>query len=157
MNAGNNTERFDTVVIGMKWKLVVVLIGLLALMMATGVAYADKPVDGVHNHSDGDDGGPVRTTDISMEKTKFVPRDVIASFRDDDAVDNDPTGVTITWTNNDRKNHDVHVHDLAGKMVAHSPVLARGESWSFTFNSIGIYNIHCDIHPRMKGTVTIES
>lgn len=37
-----------------------------------------------------------------------------------------------------------------------SPLLAQGETAVFTFQEEGIYNIHCDPHPVMKMTVTVE-
>ncbi|TFD99503.1 hypothetical protein E2626_14275 [Jeotgalibacillus salarius] len=37
-----------------------------------------------------------------------------------------------------------------------SPLLAQGETTTFTFQDAGVYNIHCDPHPVMKMTVTVE-
>ncbi|WP_227394842.1 plastocyanin/azurin family copper-binding protein [Jeotgalibacillus aurantiacus] len=37
-----------------------------------------------------------------------------------------------------------------------SPLLAQGETTAFQFDTVGTYGIHCDPHPVMKMTVTVE-
>lgn len=77
-------------------------------------------------------------------------------------------GTTITWTNQDTIQHNVMLeHEGAGK--AHDaptkeqvdpnelagPLLAKGESYSFTFNELTANPYHCSPHPYMKGSVTV--
>ncbi|TFE00088.1 plastocyanin/azurin family copper-binding protein [Jeotgalibacillus sp. R-1-5s-1] len=37
-----------------------------------------------------------------------------------------------------------------------SPLLAQGETTAFQFDTVGTYAIHCDPHPVMQMTVTVE-
>ncbi len=137
----------------MKLRLLALIAVVAALLTSTAIAAHNPKAPPNHGGGNDDNGEAVRTTNISMEKTKFVPKDAIASI----TSEGNGTEVTITWTNNDKKDHDVHIHDSIGNMVAHSPLLVPGESWSFTFTLIGVYNIHCNLHPGMRGTVAIEA
>lgn len=77
-------------------------------------------------------------------------------------------GTKVTWTNQDAIKHNVMLehegsdkpHDpptaaevdpnqLAG------PLLAKGESYSFTFDEVTANPYHCSPHPFMKGSVTV--
>ena len=62
-------------------------------------------------------------------------------------------GTTVTWTNQDSVDHDV-VSEPNGDMFK-SELFSEGESYSFTFNSVGTYNYYCSVHPRMKGSITV--
>ncbi|HJQ07003.1 MAG TPA: cupredoxin family copper-binding protein [Nocardioides sp.] len=64
-------------------------------------------------------------------------------------------GDTITWTNQDTVGHDVEV--TSGPASFHSPMLAKGQSWSFTFSAAGTYSYICSVHPDMKATVTVAA
>lgn len=77
-------------------------------------------------------------------------------------------GTTVTWTNQDTMEHDVmaeHDHDdEAHDGLSHhevdgdtfgSALLAKGESYSFTFTQPGVELYHCSPHPYMKGSVTV--
>ena len=77
-------------------------------------------------------------------------------------------GTTVTWTNRDTMEHDVMAqHDHSGEAhdgLSHhevdsdafgSALLAKGESYSFTFTEPGVEAYHCSPHPYMKGSVTV--
>lgn len=57
-------------------------------------------------------------------------------------------GETVTWTN-----HDEAKHDVVGSGFR-SPLLAKGESWSYTFPTAGSYSYYCSLHPDMRAKVT---
>ena len=63
-------------------------------------------------------------------------------------------GATVTWTNKDSVQHTV-TPDQASDNFKGSELLSKGESYSFTFNTVGTYAYHCTPHPFMKGTVTV--
>lgn len=54
-----------------------------------------------------------------------------------------PSGTTVKWTNQDSGQYKVNVSG------SHSPIMNKRDSWSFTFNSTGLYEYGCDIHPSM--------
>ena len=77
-------------------------------------------------------------------------------------------GTTVTWTNQDtvRHNamkehddgdeaHDGPTRDEVQDDVFAGPLLAKGESYSFTFNEAGSNPYHCAPHPYMKGIITV--
>jgi len=59
------------------------------------------------------------------------------------------TGTTVTWTNQDSFVHTVT--DVNNKFD--SQFMQPGASWSHTFDTKGIYNYFCTLHPWMKGSV----
>ncbi len=61
------------------------------------------------------------------------------------------TGTIVTWTNNDAAPHTVTGSGLFG-----SGTLAKGQSFSYTFDQAGDYSYICNLHPSMKGTVEVR-
>lgn len=58
-------------------------------------------------------------------------------------------GDTITWTNHDDAPHDV----VAGGF--RSPLLQKGQSWTFTVSAAGTYPYYCSVHPDMRAQVVV--
>lgn len=63
-------------------------------------------------------------------------------------------GTKVTWTNKDTSRHDV-MPDDEGADAARSQLLAKGESYSYTFNTVGTFSYHCTPHPYMKASITV--
>ncbi|MCX9081004.1 MAG: hypothetical protein OIN83_02285 [Candidatus Methanoperedens sp.] len=60
-------------------------------------------------------------------------------------------GTTVKWTNMDSTSYIVNVDGVA------SPLLNKRDSWKYTFNKKGIFEVKCSIHPRMpKGKIIVE-
>jgi amicyanin len=64
-------------------------------------------------------------------------------------------GTTVTWTNQDDVKHDVVLDDGQPAGGPNGSLLGKGQSYSFTFNTVGTYHYHCDPHPFMKASVTV--
>jgi plastocyanin len=62
-------------------------------------------------------------------------------------------GQSVRWTNQDGAAHTVTADDGAFD----SGSLAGGKEFSFAFDRAGTYAYHCNIHPGMKGTVTVAA
>lgn len=62
-------------------------------------------------------------------------------------------GTTVTWTNNDAVAHTVTETD--GQTGPKSGDLNQGQTYSFTFDTVGTFKYDCSIHPYMTGTVTV--
>lgn len=58
-------------------------------------------------------------------------------------------GDVVTWTNQDQASHDV-----AGGTFR-SPMLAQGQSWSFTFTQPGTFDYICSVHPDMRARIVV--
>ena len=78
------------------------------------------------------------TTTVTIKDSQFIPRDV--SIR---------PGDTVTWVNKDPVQHNV---DLSSDK---SPLLSQGQAYSHAFGQPGVYDYNCDVHPFMKGRVTV--
>lgn len=88
--------------------------------------------------------GQVQETDkVDIRDFKFVPSKIKIK-----------KGTTVTWTNQDSTRHDVNPLEKSEAFVG-SELLAKGESYSFTFNAAGTYDYNCSPHPYMKGTVEV--
>ncbi|WP_217242332.1 cupredoxin family copper-binding protein [Streptomyces sp. AC555_RSS877] len=66
-----------------------------------------------------------------------------------------PVGSTVTWTNQDTAPHDVKT--TSGPVSIHSPMLNKGQSWSFTFGTPGSYGYYCTVHPDMTARITVRA
>ncbi|MFG2783309.1 plastocyanin/azurin family copper-binding protein [Streptomyces prunicolor] len=64
-------------------------------------------------------------------------------------------GTTVTWTNEDTAPHDVKT--TSGPVTVHSPMLSKGQSWSFTFTTAGSYGYVCTVHPDMTAQMVVKA
>ncbi len=63
-----------------------------------------------------------------------------------------PVGATVTWTNADSTQHTVTADDGSFD----SGPLDSGATFSQTFATAGTFTYHCNIHPNMTATVTVQ-
>lgn len=87
-------------------------------------------------------GAAAGAAGVTIEQFQFRPGEI--------AVE---PGTTVTWTNQDTVAHTVKDN---GELFPESDELAKGESFSFTYDDPGTYPYICGIHPYMKGTVTVS-
>ena len=67
-------------------------------------------------------------------------------------------GTTVTWINKDGVTHSIasNPHPTHTSLPAlKSGVLANGQSYSFTFEKVGVVGYHCHLHPSMQGKITV--
>ncbi|MBW3538138.1 cupredoxin family copper-binding protein [Candidatus Parcubacteria bacterium] len=64
-------------------------------------------------------------------------------------------GTTVTWTNRDSAKHNVVSAEDSPAQGLNGPLLAKGESYEYTFTETGTYQYFCEPHPYMKGTVEV--
>jgi plastocyanin len=79
--------------------------------------------------------------DVAIADFAFNPAEIQATV-----------GQTVTFTNNDSAPHTATLDD--GSCT--TPNLSEGSSGGLTFNAAGTYPFHCNVHPDMKGTITIS-
>jgi plastocyanin len=65
-------------------------------------------------------------------------------------------GERMRWRNADGIEHDVVADAAVFPEFAKTSLLAPGGEQSFVMNTTGSTTIHCSIHPRMTGTLTVQ-
>ena len=77
--------------------------------------------------------------EVTINNRMFSPGEMAVSVGD-----------TVTWNNASNEEHNVRGGPFS------SPVLKPGNRYSFTFTRAENVKYACDIHPTMKGTVTVR-
>jgi plastocyanin len=81
------------------------------------------------------------TKGINIYSSGFSPKSVTIT-----------EGDTVTWVNRDNGDHQV----LASKGEFVSPILHRGNRYSFTFRAAGTYRYSDELHPKLTGTIVVK-
>jgi plastocyanin len=63
-------------------------------------------------------------------------------------------GDTVTWTNSDAQAHTATADDASWDT---GTIGGSGGTGAVTFATAGTFPYHCDIHPQMTGTVTVQA
>ncbi|MFH1210444.1 MAG: cupredoxin family copper-binding protein [archaeon] len=79
------------------------------------------------------------TSSVTIQNFAFSPADLVIK-----------QGTTVTWTNQDDVQHTVKFD------FQESPILSKGQSYSYTFNEKGTFDYICGLHPSMKAKVTVD-
>jgi plastocyanin len=92
---------------------------------------------------------PVNAFDPTRPENAYLPLDLSV-----------PVGTTVRWTNQDTQVHTVvsGVSDgLAGTPdgLFASEFLNPGDTFTFTFDDVGVFSYFCTPHPWMIGSVTV--
>jgi amicyanin len=104
----------------------------------------------------GDSMENMNTTSTQPESTEAVETNVV-DIKDFSFVPSKikvKKGTTVTWTNQDSIRHDINP-DKDSDIFKASELLAKGETYSVTFDTVGTYTYHCTPHPYMKGSVEV--
>jgi plastocyanin len=80
---------------------------------------------------------------------------IIRNFAFEPATVTIRAGATVTWVNCDEAGQPSHT-STADAGAWSSPTLAPGEAFSHTFDQSGSLAYHCEPHPFMTGSVTVE-
>jgi plastocyanin len=85
--------------------------------------------------------GPPADVDVEMKDVEFAPVAFTARV-----------GEEVVWKNTGALVHTVTADDG----TFDSGNLSTGDSFSFTFDTPGTYTYHCEVHPNMTATITVE-
>lgn len=129
---------------------------LVIIIMANQNASAPSPAgsSGTPGNNSQDAGSDNQNSDVKQVTTNKV------SIKDSDYS---PTkvvvkkGTTVTWTNEDTMGHNVVASDSSrtGGLPSVSPLLKKGETFSHTFDEVGVFPYTCTPHPFMRGAVEV--
>jgi plastocyanin len=82
-----------------------------------------------------------------LDQLYFNPKDITVSI-----------GTTVKWVNSDDTIHTVTsgTPETGPSGTFDSSIINPGDSFEYTFNSAGIFDYYCIVHPWMTGSVTAE-
>ena len=80
------------------------------------------------------------THTVTVEAVQFTPQTIAIH-----------AGDSVTWVNKDPFPHNVKTD-----VVALSPAIQAGSSWTSTFTKPGDYPYVCTLHPTMKGVLQVR-
>jgi len=122
----------------MKKHLILVLVVAGATVMIAGCTSSSSPSP-----------GPVTSTVTSTASQNSV---AIQNYAFNPSTLTIQKGANVTWTNYDSVQHTV----VSDSGAFSSPLLNKGDTYTFQFNTTGSFPYYCSIHPYMKGTIAVE-
>ena len=119
----------------MKKVLLTALVLLVAVFLAhiASGASGEPPAPGANDKA---------TYTVTIKDFMFTPRDLRV-----------PAGSKVTWINKDEEPHTVAEVNQAFI----SKALDTDEGFTFQFKAAGTYKFFCTLHPRMTGSITVET
>jgi amicyanin len=143
---------------------VVIILGLILFAALFVVACTPKPpiiINTTNTNTNttiisNNNTNTVQTEDIAQNETSAGSKAYsidISNFAFSDTVLTIKKGDTVTWTNKDSAPHTV-TSDSGRELD--SPRMSQSETYSHTFNTAGIFNYHCAVHPDMTAKIIVE-
>lgn len=102
--------------------------------------------DDSHPHDEAVNAGQVQSGTVTMDIKNFDFEKQKITVK---------PGTTVTWINRDEAKHDVNPDKKSPDFVGSGQLLAKGESYSYTFEKPGVYTYHCTPHPYMQASVEV--
>jgi amicyanin len=140
----------------MNKRAVLIVVTVLVLGAIVGVLFMKNPAkapsesgtstttNSTENKQDSEaDITPVATDTVEIKDFAFSPAAITVK-----------KGTKVTWTNKDSTQHNISPDTETADFKA-SELLAQGESYSVTFNTVGTFSYHCTPHPYMKASVIV--
>lgn len=133
-----------------------VLTGVVAVSAITGIAISIKSNNG--NEGDHSATGTNQKAEVASSSNQVQSGEVnvdISNFDFQSPSIKIKPGTKVTWTNKDSARHDVMPEQESPDFKGSGKLLAKGESYSFTFDKPGKYAYFCTPHPYMKASVEV--
>lgn len=85
------------------------------------------------------------TVTVDMKNTAYSPASIKIK-----------KGTKVVWTNQDSIRHNV-VADASNSngLPTENDLVGKGQTYTFTFNTVGTVKYHCTPHPFMAGTIEV--
>lgn len=144
----------------MLWIGIAVVIAAVAVALI--VTSGDKTNDYSNTSTTSNSDTPSKSSESSSENSEALSKAVatnvatIQNYAFSPAVIKVKVGDTVTWTNQDQVRHDV-VNSEPSADAPNGPLLAKGETYKFTFTKAGTYTLHCTPHPYMHQIVVVTN
>jgi len=131
----------------MKKGIIAIIVAVVAvafiadLFISHGKKYTPTTSSGNSSSSSPSETTLTTTDAVNIKDFAFAPASISVK-----------KGTTVTWTNNDTTVHTVTVDSGSGPK---SSDVQAGTTYKFTFDTVGVFNYHCAIHPSMTAKVTV--
>lgn len=83
-----------------------------------------------------------KTIEVEIFKKKYIPAEITIA-----------QGDTVIWRNIEKRQY--HNVWFKAEILEEPDYFFPGESYSRTFDKLGVHNYECGPHPKMKGVVTV--
>lgn len=113
---------------------------VLGLLLATTALVAACGDDDDATAADGD----AAAAEVTIERSRFEPRELTVA-----------PGTEVTFENLDLASHTVTSAEGSDLAFA-SGSLGEGAVFTQTFDEPGTYDYFCEVHPTMRGSVSVE-
>ena len=133
----------------MSKKLVVAAIGIAILVGVVIAVFALK-----NNSSNDMTNMPTAKSQSTTGATQTATTNAVTikDFAFSPAKINVKVGTKVTWTNQDSTPHTVTADSGSGP---DSGTMNQGQTYSFTYDTVGSFPYHCNFHSNMTGTVEV--
>lgn len=147
--------------------LIGIIVAVVAIGALGGIYAANKPDKSPQSSDssmgDMDMSGQTMSNSGSNASTQPMSNEVLSGTVEMDIKDfafakpaiKVKKGTVVKWTNQDSAKHDITPDNESEAFKGSGKLLAQGESYSFTFNTVGTYTYNCSPHPYMKGSVEV--
>lgn len=123
-------------------KSVIIGIILIIILVVGGIYFLKPSASKTLGSNSPSSSPPVNSRTIDIVGFAFSPATLTIN-----------KGDTIVWTNKDTMAHTV-TSDSGNELASEN--LVKGQTYSHTFNTIGSFDYHCNIHTSMKGTIIVK-
>jgi len=130
-------------IIGSKMKFLTGITFLIAIFMILNSCNKSSTygATGTTGGTGGTGAGGPGANEVFIQGMAFSPSSITVT-----------AGTTITWTNKDVATHTV----TSDTKLFDSGNVGSNATFSFTFATAGTYAYHCNIHPSMVASVTVN-
>lgn len=115
-------------------KNILIVLGIAIIVIAGAVYFIQKGYKPKTNTNTTGTG-----TNVTIQNFAFSPSTLTIT-----------KGQTVTWTNEDSVAHQI------ASDTFNSNLMSNGQTFSFTFDTVGTFNYRCSIHPTMTGQIIVQ-
>lgn len=133
--------------------LAVIAIGAVVVMVSSSGSKSGSSYGNNSSQGATDTSKPKDTTATDTSKAVEANTVTIQNYAFDAPVIKVKVGTAVTWTNKDGVRHNISPD--SGTTLPEGKLIAKDETYSYTFDKAGTFKYHCTPHPYMKGTVVV--
>lgn len=114
---------------------------MVIIVITIAILHSHHP----NNDANSSNTAAVSSNQVTIQNYMFSPMAITVKV-----------GTKVTWNNQDPVHHSITA-DNGSQDAPNSPLIGKGESYSFTFTKVGTYSFHCMPHPYMHSTIIVTN